>query len=136
MVKKLFIFSAVLLLLIACQKGEEEEQATYGDRLMGGVRQGRIDKTQTDMRALASALESYYIDNNAYPATMHINDLASRLQPAYMLLAPTNDGWGRKMVYNSDGRSYQFFSFGEDGQRGTADDIEMKDGKFTQLPTP
>lgn len=133
MIKKLFTLLAVLLLLMACQKGEEKE-TPYADKLLGSITQGRIDKTKTDMKALGVALSSYLIDNNTLPETMHINELASRLQPAYIVLAPTTDGWGRKMVYSSGGSSYQLFSYGEDGKQDTADDIVFSDGKFIQLP--
>ena len=119
--------------MVACDLGKDEE-TPYADNLLGSITRGKTVKTKSDMTSLATALNTYYMDNGAYPDTMHINELATRLQPAYMVIVPTTDGWGRKLVYTTSGNSYQLFSHGQDGQRGTADDIVLSDGGFTQLP--
>jgi general secretion pathway protein G len=127
--------------------------------LLNAVQRGKQKRTMSDMRAVATAIESYAVDNNYYPAaacnaglftngTANVLNLSSftNLQPTYIAQVPRQDGWGRFMRYAIDGASnnYRLESGGRDGSfSGTVncgtttdfnDDILYADGTFIQWP--
>jgi len=73
--------------------------------------------TMADMRALATAVESYSVDNDTYPVTGDLSKLAELIAPTYILRVPQRDGWGNSFSYvsSSDGRHYRIASAGADG---------------------
>ena len=130
--------------------------------LLNAVQRGKQKRTMSDMRALATAVEAYAVDNNIYPAATAACaggifstlgtavDQASftLLTPTYIAQPPKVDGWGRFILYNKDaaGNNYNIASYGRDGiagptavgQCGTTtdfnDDIVYVDGTFIQWP--
>ena len=126
--------------------------------LLNAVQRGKQKRTMSDMRALATAVEAYAVDNNNYPAascnaglytTGTENVLATNsftnLTPTYIAQPPKTDGWGRFMKYSLDGTSshYRIRSSGRDNTDasfvcGTTtnfnDDIVYADGTFIQWP--
>lgn len=126
--------------------------------LLNAVQRGKQKRTMSDMRALATAVEAYAVDNNNYPAaacnaglytTGTENALATNsftnLTPTYIAQPPKTDGWGRFMKYSLDGTSshYRIRSSGRDNTDasfvcGTTtnfnDDIVYADGTFIQWP--
>ena len=76
--------------------------------LLNAVQRGKQKRTMSDMRAVATAIESYAVDNNYYPAAATCNaglftggtavplGLSSftNLQPTYIAQVPRQDGWG------------------------------------------
>ncbi len=85
--------------------------------------QAKVAATKATMRTVQSDLDSYYIQNNAYPATLNV------LVPTYQQTVPM-DGWKRAFYYRvpgAAGRPYDLISYGEDGQPETADDISVWD---------
>jgi len=74
--------------------------------------------TMSDMRSLATALESYAKDNHAYPAGATIDAMVAAVQPNYMRKAHATDAWGRAYVYapGPEGKSYRLVSAGADGK--------------------
>ena len=111
-------------------------------QLMNAMDRGRQRRSMADMRNIATANGTYRVDTAAYTATL------AGLQPAYMQVAPVNDGWGQVWVYvfNAGNDTYSITSWGSDSAVGPAPptpwindpytpDITLTDGQFTQAPT-
>ena len=126
--------------------------------LLNAVQRGKQKRTMSDMRALATAVEAYAVDNNTYPqatcnpgiftgGTYSTLDTGSftNLTPTYIAQPPKTDGWGRFMLYhlNAGASHYNVISMGRDGVSNTLvcgtttnfnDDIIYADGTFVQWP--
>ncbi|MGH9368855.1 MAG: prepilin-type N-terminal cleavage/methylation domain-containing protein [Thermoanaerobaculia bacterium] len=126
--------------------------------LLNAVQRGKQKRSMSDMRALATAIESYAVDNNYYPpaacnpglftgGTANVLGLSSftNLQPTYIAQVPRQDGWGRFFRYATDAafNNYRIESLGRDGtvtgiNCGTTtdfnDDIIYVNGTFIQWP--
>ena len=101
--------------------------------------------TMADMRSLASAIESYMVDNDTAPlATGSVQALIGTLTPRYATSLPLEDHWDHEYSYVANGQSYTVESFGKDGSDG-ADvslatrfdfslDIVFTDGRFVAAP--
>jgi general secretion pathway protein G len=119
--------------------------------LLNALDRGKQKRTMSDLRSIATALESYAVDHSRYPdAQGSANLLVQPLAENYMRMVPTTDGWGRAMLYSSldpqaDGAEYILWSLGADGQDDGNDgnagettdidaDIVIFDGHFAQWP--
>jgi general secretion pathway protein G len=129
--------------------------------LLNAVQRGKQKRTMSDMRALATAVEAYAVDNNVYPVaatcagglyttigTSLSDNSFTLLTPTYIAQPPKKDGWSRFMLYGRDaaGNNYNICSYGRDGQPGPAtagtcgtttdfnDDIIYADGTFILWP--
>ncbi|HEY2797925.1 MAG TPA: type II secretion system protein GspG [Thermoanaerobaculia bacterium] len=127
--------------------------------LLNAVQRGKQKRSMSDMRALATAVEAYAVDNNAYPTAAcpggaytsgSFSDLTSNsfsnLSPTYIATAIRKDGWGRFFAYalSSDSEQYAIRSNGRNGApQGTFtcgtttnfnDDILYSNGTFVQWP--
>ncbi len=126
--------------------------------LLNAVQRGKQKRSMSDMRALATAIEAYAVDNNSYPAattcaagiyTTTNSTLTtasfSNLSPTYIAQAPKTDGWGTFLRYGSDapGNNYVIVAYGRDKTNsgincGTTtnfnDDIAYSNGTFVQWP--
>ena len=126
--------------------------------LLNAVQRGKQKRSMSDMRALATAIEAYAVDNNVYPNATACNTgifsttsvtlttgSFSNLSPTYIAQAPKTDGWGTFFTYGSDapGNNYVIMSYGRDKASsgvvcGTTtnfnDDIVYSDGTFIQWP--
>jgi len=125
--------------------------------LLNAIQRGRQKRTMADMRALATAVEAYQVDNNFYPSaacnpgvfTVAGGTLAltsfTNLTPTYIAHVPLQDGWGRFMAYAVDNAlsKYNIRSLGRDGSSGAFgcgtttdfnDDIVYSNGTFVQWP--
>jgi general secretion pathway protein G len=127
--------------------------------LLNAVQRGKQKRSMSDMRALATAVEAYAVDNNKYPAatcatgvftsggtTATLNSSSfTNLSPTYIAQPPKSDGWGRFYEYANDTNfnHYRIRSFGRDGAASTIncgtttdfnDDIMYVDGSFVQWP--
>ena len=85
--------------------------------LLNAVQRGKQKRTMSDLRALATAVEAYAVDNNKYPAAACTAGFFSgggaeatlaqasfsNLSPTYIAQPPKTDGWGRFMRYAIDG---------------------------------
>src|ERR1700757_3053731 len=79
--------------------------------LLNAVQRGKQKRTMSDMRALATAVEAYAVDNNLYPTAACASGLVSTgdtqigtqsfqlLTPTYIATPPRVDGWGRLYFY-------------------------------------
>lgn len=77
--------------------------------------------TVEEIQALASALRSYAVDNNAYPVLTNglmtvDRNLQGLLEPVYIRAAPLADAWGHPYLYWSNGSSFLVMSSGKDGE--------------------
>jgi hypothetical protein len=65
------------------------------------------------------ASSSFAVDNNLYPgnvtALTSVSALAADLVPIYIHDLPTQDGWGRPILFSNNGATFMLVSFGEDG---------------------
>ena len=125
--------------------------------LLNAVQRGKQKRSMSDMRALATAVEAYAVDNNQYPAatcpggvysangTALTSTSFTNLSPTYIADAPRKDGWQRFYEYSlsGDSQAYNIRSLGRDGNRtaivcGTTtnfnDDILYSNGTFLQWP--
>ena len=125
--------------------------------LLNAVQRGKQKRTMSDMRALATAVESYAVDNNTYPtATCNAGLFTTtgaalttasftNLTPTYIAQPPMSDGWGQFMVYGISVATDQYMirSYGRDKSAsgvncGTTtnfnDDILYANGTFIQWP--
>lgn len=109
-------------------------------QLMNAMDRGRQRRSMADMRNIATANGTMRVDTGAYAGAL------ANLQPTYMQVAPTEDGWGNAWVYSTGADTYTITSQGSDGAAGPAPpatwvnepydpDIVMTDGQFTQAPT-
>ena len=130
--------TAVMVLLLstlvppAC--GRSGEQAAHD--VLHALDQGKVIGTRGTMENIGKALTTYSMDHGAYPQGTSIQEAAAALVPAFLPSAVDVDAWGNTLVYQSDGRSFTLGSPGADGRVGSADDMVMTDGRFTQLPAP
>lgn len=130
--------------------------------LLNAVQRGKQKRTMSDMRALATAIEAYAVDNNVYPVAATatcpvyvdvgaaVNTTSfTRLKPTYIAVPPNQDGWGNFFSYGSDapGNNYAIASGGRNGRTvapvdptvcGTTtdfnDDIVYSNGTFIRWP--
>ena len=100
--------------------------------LLNALQRGKQKRTMADIRNLATAIESYNVDNNFYPsplvscptgtpdaAAVLTSQSWSLLKPTYIALPPYNDGWGHPMQYGTDSaaQAYTIVSSGRDGSK-------------------
>jgi type II secretion system protein G len=130
--------------------------------LLNAVQRGKQKRSMSDMRALATAIEAYAVDNNTYPlATTCPTGLTaiiaaagsialdagsfSKLSPTYIGHPPQVDGWGTFFNYSNDTNNYAIISFGRDKALGPAvaacgtttdfnNDIIYANGSFVTWP--
>jgi len=125
--------------------------------LLNAVQRGKQKRTMADMKALATAIEAYHVDNSLYPQAACNpgnfttpgpflgTDSFTNLTPTYIAQAPLQDGWGTFFRYNVDAAqaNYNVRSLGRNRTAnaircGTTtdfnDDILFSDGVFLQWP--
>ena len=98
-------------------------------------KEAKITATKADISAIATAMDTFEIDNGRYPTTEEgINALL--VQPTgltdwhgpYIGKTSGNDPWGNPFIYkcpgehNTDG--FDLYSYGPDGQEGGGDAID------------
>lgn len=85
-------------------------------------------RAKNEMRSIVTSLETYYVDNGAYPTDAQgLQILVKNNQGQSYLDTIPNDSWGRPYHYRYPGinnpGSYDLWSDGKDGIEGTPDDI-------------
>jgi general secretion pathway protein G len=110
-----------------------------GPQLFGRVGEAKATTAKTQMELIGVALDSYRLDNGAYPVTgQGLEALSAR--PArppvplnwrgpYLRKAVPNDPWGRPYLYVAaakGGEGYELRSLGRDGtEGGTGEDADL-----------
>jgi general secretion pathway protein G len=125
--------------------------------LLNAVQRGKQKRTMADMKALATAIEAYQVDDSEYPAAAcpggsyttpgpRLDDSSfSNLEPTYIAQPPWRDGWGKAFRYSlrADLAAYNLRSMGRDGNLDPAScgtttdfdqDIIYSNGTFLQWP--
>ncbi len=126
--------------------------------LLNAVQRAKQKRTMSDMRALATAIEAYHVDNGMFPTaacpggvlvtvgTALATNSMTFISPTYIAQAPKIDGWGRPLYYNvnAGGSMYNIASGGRDTNVSTPsicgtttdfnDDIMYANGTFVQWP--
>ena len=118
--------------------------------LLNAIDRGKQKRTMADIRSLGTAVESYSIDNNAYPKSVStVAAMKGFVEPLYIRKGPSKDGWGQNFAVATDatGTNYTICSNGKAGGSGTGcltanggekatftDDIAFSNGSFTQWP--
>ena len=87
--------------------------------------------TMTAMRSIATAVEAYATDHNAYPAGNKIEDATTVAEPIYIRTMPQKDAWGTTFRYWSDGSKYRIVSCGSDA---TCDETSWVNVSTDPLP--
>ena len=110
---------------------------------LGALERGRQKRSMADMRSIATAVESYSIDEAIYPVAADINQLKSMLEPVYIQTAAPFDGWGTPFIVDSAQTDYTLGSGGKDGgglnyvggaTSSFNDAIIFSNGQFRQWP--
>ncbi|MEM7249721.1 MAG: type II secretion system protein GspG [Acidobacteriota bacterium] len=115
--------------------------------LLNAINRGKQKRTTGDIRTVATAVESYRIDEKTYPVfvgRVPVEMLIPLIQPTYLKAIPLVDGWGGPLLYESaDGTKYVIRSLAKDGvpsgptQGATTDfrhDIVFDTGSFVVVP--
>jgi general secretion pathway protein G len=112
--------------------------ALVGRNVMSRLEQSKVQTTKLQMEGFKSALQDYYLDNNAYPTTEQ--GLMALVQKPTTGTGPTNynpdgylkgkempkDAWGADFIYESDGAKYTIKSLGKDKKEGgTGNDADI-----------
>src|SRR5437773_2781761 len=106
--------------------------------LLNAIDRGKQKSTMGNMRTIGTAIESYAVDTNFYPISSSMATISSMgstmgLEPTYLKLVPTKDGWGGLLYYGSDaagaGSDYTLLSYGKDkkassGSKGETNDFD------------
>lgn len=98
-------------------------------KVVGQSDKARVKTTETALSTVSNALDMYKIDNSRYPTTAQ--GLEALITPpadaknypdgGYIKGGYPTDGWENEMQYvapGSEGRPYDLFSLGADGQQG------------------
>jgi len=84
--------------------------------LLNAIDRGKQKRSMADLRSIGTAVESYSIDNNYYPAATDIAGLgAASVAPIYIKTMPLQDGWRYDFYVNSTTTGYTLASGGKDG---------------------
>jgi general secretion pathway protein G len=121
--------------------------------LLNAIDRGKQKRSMADMRSIGTAVESYSVDVNFYPISTSMASITSigattmGIEPVYIKLAPTKDGWGGLYYYGSDttgaGSDYTISTYAKDKKvssssaGATSDfdcDIIFQNGTFTAYP--
>ena len=122
---------------------QELNQAAM-QHLEAAIARSKQKRTVADLQTLAVAVEAYATDENEYPPTSDLDQLAKKVVPTYLRSMVRTDGWGKDYIYISDKRNYRILSAGPDGrlspdsqQLGVVkgdfgDDLIFENGSFLQ----
>ena len=127
--------------------------------MLNAIQRARQKRTMADMKNLATAIEAYAVDWNAYPAaagyampsglslpTGTLGSVSGSISPTYLRMLPLVDGWDSYFTYGaSTAKSdYALRSSGADGIAETSPafgittdfnaDIILVDSTFVQFP--
>ncbi len=121
--------------------------------LLNAIDRGKQKRSMADMRSIGTAVESYAVDTNFYPISSSMASITSigatnmGIEPIYIKLAPTKDGWGGLYYYGSDaagaGSDYTIVTYAKDKKQSSASagatndfdcDIIFQNGTFTAYP--
>lgn len=101
-------------------------------KVVGQSDKARVKTTETALSATSNAIDMFKVDNGRYPSTQEgLNALITPPEGAknwpeggYIKGGFPKDGWENELQYvapGTEGRAYDLFSLGADGQEGGED---------------
>ena len=111
--------------------------------LLNAVDKGKQKRTMTDLRAIATAVEAYSVDNTSYPNATTVSAIKAVIDPMFFNTMPQVDGWSNGIQVDSALDSYTIFSQGKDGTGSNCppgatsrfdDEICFSNGRFLRYP--
>ena len=113
--------------------------------VLGAHEKAKQGATVADMRGIATAIESYAVDNTRPPATVaDFTVMEQLLEPYHTSTVPVRDHWGHLYSYEAENGDYTIVSFGKDGVDGLdispatrtefERDIVFSNGRFVAAP--
>ncbi|MFW2176597.1 MULTISPECIES: type II secretion system major pseudopilin GspG [unclassified Moraxella] len=101
-------------------------------KVAGQSDKARVKTTETALATTSNAIDMFKVDNGRYPTTQEgLNSLITPPQGAknwpeggYVKGGMPKDGWDNELQYvapGTEGRAYDLFSLGADGQEGGED---------------
>lgn len=145
---------AALLIPAFLLAGPSKKETDAHAAVETGKDPSRTQRTMARMRTLATIVESWKVDHDAYPVAADVGALAHLVEPRYFRAGgtPQADAWGTAFGYACDGKSYRIVSAGADRAfekdstnlsspaAGPTDDpardLVFSDGRFIQYPKP
>lgn len=117
--------------------------------LLNAIQRGKQKRTMADMRAIGTAVESFAVDNNEYPAGgSAVSTIKTLLEPRYIAQLVVVDAWNQNIDYISSPtgspQAYSIESYGKNQNNESAifkgattdfnNDILFSQGLFIQYP--
>ena len=111
--------------------------------LLNAVQRGKQKRTMSDLRTVATAAESYAVDNNQYTDVTTITALSAYLEPTYIRKLPTQDAWKTNFYWTTSTQAYTIVSYGKNKGGETYvggatqkfdNDLYYSTGTFVQYP--
>jgi general secretion pathway protein G len=110
--------------------------AIVAPAIFQNVGDAKTNAAKSQIEMLGLALNSYRLDNDAFPSTDQgldalrtmptIGDIPKNWRGPYLTRVLGNDPWGRPYVYKSPGivnpKTYDLYSLGKDGKAGGTDE--------------
>jgi hypothetical protein len=98
----------------------------------------------SDLRAIGSAVEVYAIENATYPTAADAAAMKALIDPSYIKLMPSEDGWLNPIQIDSSPAGYTIYSRGKDNTGNSCppgttsnftDEICFVNGQFQRYPS-
>jgi len=111
--------------------------------LLNAIDKGKQKRTMADMRAIGTAVEVYAIEHTVYPTAGTAAAIKALIDPIYIKVMPTEDGWSKPYQVDATSFRYTIYSQGKDGvgnacAQGTTsnfnDEICFVNGQFQRFP--
>jgi hypothetical protein len=96
------------------------------------VRKEKALRTTADLRALATALESFRRERGFYVTADTGAALVDNLSPRYLTMIIRLDAWSHEFDYKGTATGYRLSSLGPDGKAGTGDEIVVENGQLVK----
>ena len=112
--------------------------------LLNAVDKGKQKRTMSDLRAIGSAVEAYAVENAVYPTAASAAAIKALIDPSYIKVMPTVDGWSNPIQVDSTATGYTLYSQGKDGSGNSCppgatssfnDEICFVNGVFQRYPS-
>jgi general secretion pathway protein G len=112
--------------------------------LLNAIDKGKQKRTMSDLRAIGSAVEVYAIENSTYPTAATAAAIKALIDPIYIEVMPSVDGWSNPIQVDSSPTGYTLYSQGKDGignscPPGTTSDFDDEicfvNGQFQRFPS-
>ena len=131
-----FQLAPLALVLLAAFTGGcgKKKGDTYGDKMVGALREAKAMDARGDMQSISLAVTSWIANDGSLADAPDFDALIAHIEPTWVRVAPRIDPWGKPYEWSTDGTSWKLQTPGRDGKRGTDDDMVMSDGQITQIP--